>query len=168
MALDPAVIAERMAQSPVIQGLLTGDTPPVYGTPDMLSPDAQQDIPGLQSALSQQGLGFVQAPTSQVFVLFNPSVWSQEEILAADEAGTLDQIAAPLSGAGAQQPGAAPTAPAPAPIAAGLAGAVGAPSAGSQTDLTATRTNNVITQPPTRSASPASGQIFNGLIKRAV
>jgi hypothetical protein len=167
-AEDPQFI-QQVVESPLVKGVMSGDTPPLYAPLSLFGEQPEPKIQQLQRALASVNLGLDVAPKSGAVVLFNPKIYSRDEIMKADESGQLESIAIALEADGAgQAPGASPTqapSPAPAPAAAGIsAGLTGGP-AGAPAALAA-RTQALAPKPPVKQPMPSQG-IMNGLLSRA-
>jgi hypothetical protein len=150
------------------QQVKSGDIPALFASPDLFGERAGVVLPAIKSAADAEGLGYADAPKSGGFVVFNPSAVTAEAIAAADEAGTLGEIAAVLSaaeGAAAEETAATEEAAA-APAAAPTNVAAGLLPAGAEDDLMAARIGNLEPKPPVKQARPSQG-IINGLLARA-
>lgn len=168
-----AQFAQHFANTAIAKSVIAGDPKAVFASPSLFGDNAQQTFDAIDYVAPQLGLGILKAPKSGDFVLFNPKLVKDADIIAADQAGTLDQLAVDATTLGATpgngaQP-AADGAPAPAPDAApvpphNIAG--GLLPAGAQDDLTAARVGNLLPKPPVKRALPAQG-IINGLVQRA-
>lgn len=168
--------------SPLIKAVQSGDSPPIYAPPSIFGSHAPQVVPKLLQGVQQIGLGAIEAPKAGAIVVFNPKLWSKEEILQADAKGQLDQVAIPVQvqgsqgaqggaapqadpNAAAQPPQAAPAAPGGASAIAGqLFGGGGAPSAD---PAQAARLAAQQPQPPVKKPMPSQG-ILNSLTSRAM
>lgn len=161
MTLDGFV--EQFGKSSLVQQLKAGSPAAVYAPPAIFGDNAEHSLALIEHAAPAIGLDFVSAPKSAVYVLFNPEKVKAEDILAADEGGTLDQIATPAEGLA--DGGAAPAAPAEAPVPPqNVAG--GLLPAGAEDDLMRARVGSLTPKPPTKQPLPSQG-IINGLFQRA-
>jgi hypothetical protein len=146
----------ELASIPAIKQVIDGEIPAVY-----VDQNAIQDpelFQNLAATAPKIGLGTTVTP-SQRFVTFNPNLTSTDEIAQADQAGTLDDIAAPLTAGGAAGgaemapagPQALPQGQSPAAAVQGmLAGPVPAP---------------ITPKPPSQEPNPALG-VLNDLYAR--
>ncbi len=162
MTLDGFV--EQFGKSPIVQQLRSGSPAAIYAPQSVFGENADQAIAMIEYAAPSLGLDLVQAPKSAVYVFFNPEKVKAEDILSADEAGTLDQIA--TAAEGMTEGGAAAPAAAESPVAPPQNVAGGLLPAGAEDDLMRARVGTLAPKPPTKQPLPSQG-IVNGLLQRA-
>lgn len=178
-----ASLPEELLQLPVMQALMAGQPGAVSDNVEQ----AQNTEFGLAVSkfgkeMQKAGFGFYLANDGQLGVIFNQLYVNPEDILAADNAGTIQELAPPVAQVEQgilSDPGANPVlgdvAPpgAAAPVRAtggssGGAAAVPAASGPGNAALAAKRRQNVQTKGPTDSARPAAGKILNDILKPVV
>ncbi len=176
-ALDPHdrsgdLTPEQVAEIPEVQKVLNGEPAAVKILRSERTPLTQklsQNVP----AVLKLGLSLYRTIDGEANVVFNNQILGADEVKAADEAGTLDDLAAPLSAIsnepvekvsaspekenGATPEEKIPVGPAPAPM-----------PAKSQSKLTSARLTNLAPVGPTDRQTPGAGQILNDLQKRPV
>lgn len=155
---------EQLAELPPVRAVMQGKPSAIYADENATSPLAISIGRNFQK-IGELGLALYRSPSKRV-VLFNPSVLDSKDLLAADKAGKLDSIAAPLESfdaAPAPQAAASVTEPpAPVPFTKGLT-----PRA--QSKLAGTRISALIDdEPPSKRPIPGGGRILNSLLERAV
>lgn len=171
-------ISDELLQIPAMQALFAGQPPAVSTSIREFSkrPEAKI-IEDNKDAIQRAGVGFYRSLAGDLGVLFNQLHIAGQDLIEADKAGRLMEIAPPfdevnqavsMSGEGnpvlsAQVPGGAKTAnvPAPAPIPTPAPASV-------QNKLTTARLKNISPGAPTSGPQPGAGRILNTLLKPAV
>lgn len=173
----------ELVQIPAIQALIAGQPPAVSAEIQSFSsrPEGKL-IAANKDPLMKAGLGFYRSLGGDVGVLFNQFFINGNEIKAADEAGTLPQIAPPfdsvnaeVSKAGAahpilqegerprtfRQPSLAQSSPAPAPT--------GSPApTPASTKTIGAKARNLQPGSPTSGPAPGAGRLMNQILKPVV
>ena len=163
---------------PVLQLLLQGAPPATIAPKDSKFPELKTVGTHLKD-LGKAGFGIYQTQDGKDVVFFNGLLVTPDEVKAADEAGTLDQIATPYDQLRAEFDGSAPEAGGAAPAseaAGGVSGGVtsaatagGPPAApAAQRALTASRVANLQPGSPTSGPAPGQGRLLNSLLKTVV
>lgn len=161
---------DSLTKLPIVQALQQGSPAAAYVPPALFGSQEAFDaeIPKLEQALPKLGLAVLKAPKSGVLVVYNPNGVSTQDLAKADAAGTLGNLAMPITGQQDQSTAPQQAATTPQDISAGLTKPPGAPLPAGVQDATArARLTNVVAQPPVKDANPSLG-IINGLQKRAI
>lgn len=167
-----------LKEVPALQLLMQGSPPATIAPKDSKFPELKAVGEHLKD-LGKAGFGVYQTKDKQNVVFFNGLLVTPDQVKAADEAGTLDQIATPydqlraeFNGGAPEAGGAAPTSDATGGVSGGVmsAAAAGGPPAApaAQRALTAERVNNLQPGSPTSGPAPGQGRILNSLLKPVV
>jgi hypothetical protein len=167
-----------LKEVPALQLLMQGSPPATIASKDAKFPELDTVGKHIKD-LGRAGFGVYQTKDKANVVVFNGLLVTPDEVKAADEAGTLDQIATPYEqlrsefAAGATEAGgAAPASEAGGGVSAGVTTAAasgGAPAApAAQRALTAERVTNLQPGSPTSGPAPGQGRILNSLLKPVV
>lgn len=177
----PPEVLQQLAGSPLVQALQKNEPGAAYFKAGAVggSDKLHEQYMKMSAAMPQLGLAAYKSDKHDVLVIFNPQAHSEAEIAAADAAGKLGRIAIPATGSKhghmpTDEEGGMPVDPDtanPGAIAGGLIG--GNPTSAPlppevQAQIAKGRVANLAAQPPVDQASPASGAIINGLMKRSV
>lgn len=160
------VPVDQIAELPPIRAVLEGKPAAVWAPEGINTPETQIIGRNLKK-VGELGLALYRSPNKKM-VLFNPALLPPADLKAADAAGKLDEVAAPLesfSAAPATEapaPGAEQPAPgAQQPVTSGLA-----PRA--QSKLAGTRLKALMDEEePSKRTVPGGGKILNSLFSRA-
>lgn len=171
-------LSDDLLQIPAMQALFSGQ-PAALSTPikEFSSRPEAKIIEDNKDAIQRAGVGFYRSLAGDLGVLFNQLHIAGQDLVEADKAGRLTEVAPPfdevnqaVSTSGeanpvlsAQVPGGAKTAnvaaPAPSP----------APAPASvQNKLTTARLKNMALGSPTSGPQPGAGRVLNTLLKPAV
>jgi len=167
-----------LKEVPALQLLMQGSPPATIAPKDSKFPELATVGKHLKD-LGKAGFGIYQTKDKANVVVFNGLLVTPDEVKAADEAGTLDQIAAPYDqlrgefAAGAEEAGGtAGTPEAGGGVSAGVTTAAasgGQPAApAAQRALTSERVSNMQPGSPTSGPAPGQGRILNSLLKPVV
>jgi hypothetical protein len=165
----PPEVAQQLMEAlqgvPEVQALLQKKVPAVSAPLDVFGENAQHVVSVLMDVFpAATGLDATVTSKSRSVVLFDPQTVTEAQLDEADAAGTLAQIAPPVSMGELAAAPAAPAAPPAAPQANPAAGLVSAGPQGASPAQVA----NLAPLPPTRQKNPAAGSIVNDLSKRAI
>lgn len=164
---------ELLKEVPALNLLLQGAPPATYAPKDAEYPELKTVEKSVKE-LGAAGFGVYATQDGANVVLFNGLLVTPDEIKAADENGTLDQIAAPydaLQGEFNGGDGEAGGAPASADVPGLPAGvAVPGPSGGQPASpkVQAARAKNTQPGSPTSGPLPGQGRILNSIVKPVV
>lgn len=164
----PAVLPDAVLEIPVVYGLLHGSPAAIYA--DMTTTDPELELLGQNAdVLSQSGIGFYGSKDQRLGVLYNTAYVDEAQLVDADAAGKLTDVAAPYEQVKQQfgaavSGGAAPSAPAP--VAAAPAG--NPPSTAAQKKITTARLKNLQVGDPTSGPRPGAGRIINMILRPVV
>lgn len=171
-------LPDELLQLPAVQGLFSG-APPAFSTPiaEFAKRPEAKLIEDNKDALQRAGVGLYRSLAGDLGVLFNQLYIAGNDLVEADKAGRLlevappfDQVSQSISQSGesnpvlnAAVPGGAKTAgvstPAPTP----------SPSPASvQNKLTTARLKNIPQGSPTSGPAPGAGRILNSILKPVV
>jgi len=163
--------------APALQLLLNGSPPATFAPKDAEFPEIEVVAKHIKD-LGKAGFGVYPTKDGANVVVFNGLYVTPEQVAAADEAGQLDQIAAPYAelrtaleggtpsaGATETSPDASGAASMP-PIAPAPSG--GGPSAGTEKKIAQARLKNSTLGTPTSGPAPGQGRILNNIAKPVV
>ncbi len=181
-ALPPALL-----KIPAMQALVAG-VPPAVSTPikEFGKREEAKEIVQNKDILTQAGFGFYRSLSGQIGVIFNQLYIHPDDIIAADKAGQLSQIAPPfdevnhaVSKSGDKHPAlgrtsvpqgpATPTMRAAPQLGATLApGSVPPPPPSVQKGLARARLQALNPGAPTSGPSPGAGRLLNQILKPVI
>lgn len=167
-------LPDAVLQIPAMSALLQGAPPALYAPADAKYPELSA-LNEHAKELTNAGIAAMTTKDGSKIVLFNALYVKPEEIKAADEAGTLDQIAVPYEQVKAEFEGAAvkPDGAASAPEASAAPSAPpgpsgSPPSAAAEKKMANARLKNVTPGTPTSGPTPGQGRIQSGIAKSAI
>ena len=167
---------ELLEKAPALGLLMEGAPPATYAAKDAEYPELKVVEKHIKE-LGKAGFGVYGTKDGNNVVLFNGLLITPEEIAAADEAGTLDQVATPydqlraeFGGADSQSGGGAPASADVPGLPAGVAvsGASGGQPAGAQKATANARAKAIQPGAPSSGPSPGAGRILNNIVKPVI
>jgi hypothetical protein len=172
-------LPDELLQQPVMQALMAGSPPAVSANIEAAQQtEFGQAVAQYGQQMQRAGFGFYRAKSGDLGVVFNQLFLPPEELLKADEAGTLTELAPPLEQVeqamltgdpnanpvlNAQTPGAPPVAQP-----GGGAAPVAGPPRPTPSRVTTQRKQNLEAGSPTSGPRPGAGRVLNAIMKPVV
>lgn len=170
---DTTELPESVLKIPAVHALLQGSPPAFFVDSKTKDPDIKT-LEKHTKELTGAGIGAFPAQSLPGnVVVFNSLVLPPEEIMKADQEGSLDSIAVPWETLKAEYEKTGDEEAAPAVSAAGVptgepAPAGAPPTAGVQSKLMQKRISNLAVGSPTSGVRPGGGRVLNAIVNPAV